>query len=239
MAVEESGIEARLHAVEARIRAAAERARRSPDSIALLAVSKTHGVAAIRAAYAAGQRAFGENYVQEGVEKIDALCDLGAICWHFIGRIQSNKTRQIAAAFDWVHGVTDLEHARRLSEQRPPDRAPLNLCIQVNLRGEVSKAGVSPESAGALIDGCARLPHVQVRGLMTLPAPTESEEAQRLPFRQLRELRDRLARPDRPLDCLSMGMSDDLEAAILEGATLVRVGTSIFGARGPVSRPAG
>jgi pyridoxal phosphate enzyme (YggS family) len=224
-------IAARLHAVQARIRAAAERAGRAPEDVTLLAVSKTHGIAAIRAAYAAGQRAFGESYVQEAVEKIAALRDLGDLEWHFIGRVQSNKARQIAEAFDWVHGVADLGHARRLDAQRPPGRAPLNLCIQVNLSGESSKSGVSSEAVADLIDACSVLTRVRVCGLMTLPAPADSEVAQRLPFRQLRALRDRLATAKRPLDCLSMGMSDDLEAAILEGATLVRVGTSIFGAR--------
>jgi PLP dependent protein len=229
-AADDKGIRDRLSAVRERIRAAAERAQRPPDSVELLAVSKTHGADAVRAAYAAGQRSFGESYVQEAIEKIDLLADLD-IAWHFIGRVQANKTRQIAARFHWVHGLCDPAHARRLSEQRPPDLPPLNVCIQVNVSGEATKGGVAPDAVPALIADCATLPGIQVRGLMTLPAPVEGEEAQRKPFRALRALRDRLATPECPLDCLSMGMSDDLEAAILEGATFVRVGTAVFGPR--------
>ncbi|BCU08181.1 YggS family pyridoxal phosphate-dependent enzyme [Allochromatium tepidum] len=217
--------------VLARIRAATERAGRPAGSVVLIAVSKKQSAAAIRAAHAAGQRAFGESYLQEALDKQVRLADLGDIEWHFIGRIQSNKTRRIAAHFDWVHGVADAAHARRLSEQRPASRQPLNVCLQVNLSGETSKGGVAPDAVGALLEQCRELPGLRVRGLMTLPAPSEDETEQRRPFRALRELRDRLATPDCPLDVLSMGMSDDLEAAILEGATQVRIGTAVFGAR--------
>jgi pyridoxal phosphate enzyme (YggS family) len=230
-AIGEDGIQTRLGEVQARIQAAAERAQRPPDSVALLAVSKTHGAEAVRAAYAAGQRAFGESYVQEAIEKIALLADLTDIQWHFIGRIQANKTRLIAARFDWVHGLSDPDHARRLSEQRPSDLPPLKVCIQVNLGGETTKGGVEPDAVAAMIAACEALPGLDVRGLMTLPAPAEDEDAQRVPFRALRLLRDRLATPNHRLDCLSMGMSDDLEAAILEGSTLVRVGTAVFGPR--------
>lgn len=217
--------------VLARIRAATERAGRPAGSVALIAVSKKQPAEAIRAAHAVGQRAFGESYLQEALDKQALLADLADIEWHFIGRIQSNKTRQIAAHFDWVHGVADAAHARRLSEQRPASRPPLNVCLQVNLSGEASKAGVTPDEVGALLEHCRDLPGLRVRGLMTLPAPSEDETEQRRPFRELRELRDRLATPECPLEVLSMGMSDDLEAAILEGATQVRIGTAVFGAR--------
>jgi len=217
--------------VLARIQAAAKRAGRPVDAVGLIAVSKQQPVAAIRAAYRAGQRAFGESYLQEALTKQAQLTDLTDIEWHFVGRIQSNKTRQIAAHFDWVHGLADPGHARRLSEQRPVGRSPLNVCLQVNLSGETTKGGVAPEALGPLLEHCRALPGLCVRGLMTLPAPSEDEATQRRPFRQLRELRDRFATPDCPLEVLSMGMSDDLEAAILEGATLVRIGSAIFGAR--------
>jgi pyridoxal phosphate enzyme (YggS family) len=230
-AIGDEGTPGRLREVQARIRAAVERAQRPPGSVALLAVSKTHGADAVRAAYAAGQRAFGESYVQEAIEKIDMLADLTDIEWHFIGRIQANKTRQISARFDWVHGLSDPAHARRLSEQRPSELPPLKVCIQVNVSGETTKGGVEPDAVAAMIAACETLPGLDVCGLMTLPAPVENEDSQRAPFRTLRLLRDRLATPNRPLECLSMGMSDDLEAAILEGATLVRVGTAVFGPR--------
>ncbi|ADC63801.1 YggS family pyridoxal phosphate-dependent enzyme [Allochromatium vinosum] len=217
--------------VLARIQAAIEHAGRPAGSVALIAVSKKQPAEAIRAAHAAGQRAFGESYLQEALDKQALLVDLSDIEWHFIGRIQSNKTRQIAAHFDWVHGLADLGHARRLSEQRPASRPPLNVCLQVNLSGETSKGGVAPDAVGALLEPCRELPGLRVRGLMTLPAPSEDETEQRRPFRALRELRDRLATPDCPLEVLSMGMSDDMEAAILEGATQVRIGTAVFGVR--------
>jgi hypothetical protein len=226
----DAGIPARLKEVQERIRAAAVRAKRTPEGIELLAVSKTHGADAIRTAYACGQRAFGESYVQEALGKMVLLEDLD-ITWHFIGRVQANKTRQVAAHFHWVHGLADPAHARRLNDQRPADLPPLKVCVQVNLSGEASKAGLEPSAVAALIAECETLPALQVCGLMTLPAPAQDEEAQRRPFRTLRVLRDQLATPTRPLRCLSMGMSDDLEAAILEGATLVRVGTAVFGPR--------
>jgi hypothetical protein len=223
-------IASRLAAVEARILAATLNAGREPGSAKLIAVSKLQGADAIRAAFAQGQRAFGESYLQEALDKQAQLADL-PIEWHFIGRVQANKTRQLAARFDWVHGLADCGHARRLSEHRPVDRAPLKVCIQVNLSGEASKGGVAPDAAADLLAACAGLPGLRVMGLMTLPAPCADQSGQREPLRALRLLRDRLATPDQPLACLSMGMSDDLEAAILEGATLVRIGTAVFGAR--------
>jgi PLP dependent protein len=220
----------RLAQVRARIKSACVQAGRPPDSVGLIAVSKRQGAEAIRTAYLAGQRAFGESYVQEALDKQSALTDL-AIEWHFIGRIQANKTRLIAEGFDWVHGLADPGHARRLSEQRPDGVAPLKVCIQVNLDGESSKSGVPPKSVPDLLAVCTELPGLRVAGLMALPAPRPDLKRQREPLRALRQLRDRLATPDCPLECLSMGMSDDLEAAVLEGATLVRIGTAIFGAR--------
>jgi PLP dependent protein len=223
-------IAARLALVLERIAAAARAAGRPGDAVGLVAVSKLHEAAAIRAAFEAGQRAFGENYVQEALEKQARLRDL-PIEWHFIGRIQANKTRAIAEHFSWVHGLADPHHARRLSDQRPAGMPPLRACAQVNLSGEGTKGGVTPEALPDLLAACAALPGIRLVGLMTLPEPATEPELQRRPFRQLRELRDRLATPALPLDCLSMGMSDDLEAAIAEGATLVRVGTAVFGPR--------
>jgi pyridoxal phosphate enzyme (YggS family) len=227
-----SGVADRLEQVRCRIREAEVRFGRIPGSVALLAVSKKQEVAKIRSAHAAGQFAFGESYLNEALEKMDALADL-SIEWHFIGRIQGNKTRQIAERFSWVHGLTDLRHARRLSQQRPPELPPLKTCIQVNLSGEESKAGIPAGAVNDLLLGCAELPGIQVVGLMTLPPPETDEEAQRAPFRALRELRDKLATPGSPLAELSMGMSADLEAAIAEGSTLVRIGTAVFGPRQP------
>jgi hypothetical protein len=154
-----------------------------------------------------------------------------ALEWHFIGRIQANKTRQIAAHFAWVHGLSDPAHALRLNDQRPPELPPLNVCLQVNVSGEASKAGVEPAELPELLAVCAAQPRLRVRGLMALPAAATDELAQRQPFAALRNLRDQFATPESPLECLSMGMSDDLEAAILEGATMVRIGTAIFGTR--------
>jgi pyridoxal phosphate enzyme (YggS family) len=228
--VTESSVAERLAQVRARIGAAARAAGRPEGSVGLVAVSKLQAAAAIRAAFAAGQRVFGESYVQEALDKQAQLRDL-PIEWHFIGRIQSNKTRAIAERFDWVHGLADPRHARRLSDQRPPDRPPLRVCLQVNLDAEATKGGVTPAELPALLAACVRLPGLQAVGLMTLPAPFADPDLQRLPFRRLRELRDRLATPAVPLECLSMGMSDDLESAIAEGATLVRVGTAVFGPR--------
>jgi PLP dependent protein len=225
-----TSIAARLVQVHKRIRAACQDAGRPPGSVGLIAVSKYQPAEAIRAAFAAGQRAFGESYVQEAFDKQAALRDLN-IEWHFIGRIQANKTRWIAERFDWVHGLSDPDHARRLSDRRPSTLPPLRVCLQVNTDGESSKSGVPPDAVGDLFAACAGLPGLQIVGLMALPAPRPDLEGQREPFRALRLLRDRLASPACPLECLSMGMSDDLEAAILEGATLVRIGTAVFGAR--------
>jgi pyridoxal phosphate enzyme (YggS family) len=228
-----------LELVRARIRAAAIAAGRDPAGIALVAVSKTFPAADVLAALAGGQRDFGENYVQEALAKMDAvaaaLVQQGASAaqpqWHFTGPIQSNKTRAIAQRFDWVHGVDRLKTAQRLSEARPPERAPLQVCIQVNVGGEASKGGVAPEDAEALAVEIGRLPRLRLRGLMTIPRPTDDVSAQRSQFRVLRELRERLSLNGLSLDTLSMGMSDDLEAAIAEGATMVRIGRAIFGNR--------
>jgi hypothetical protein len=202
------------------------------DDVALLAVSKTCPAAAVREAHAAGQRAFGENYVQEALDKIAALADLRTgLEWHLIGPLQSNKTRVVAEAFDWVHTVDRLKIAERLSAQRPAHLPPLNICLQVNVSGEASKSGVAPAELPALAQAVAGLPGLVLRGLMAIPEPAATLEAQRAPHRQLRLWRDQLLRDGLVLDTLSMGMSADLEAAVLEGATLVRVGTAIFGAR--------
>ncbi len=221
-----------LLAVHARIEHAARNANRAPDSISLLAVSKTFPAADIRAAFAAGQRAFGENYVQESLAKIEALGDLRAdMEWHFIGPLQSNKTRPVAEHFDWVHSVDRLKIAERLSEQRPDALPPLNVCLQVNVSGESSKSGVAPEEALALARAIAALPKLRLRGLMSIPEPASDQQAQREPHRRLRQLYETLRAQGIELDTLSMGMSGDLEAAVLEGATIVRIGTAIFGQR--------
>ena len=224
----------RLQAVKGRIAAACGQAGRDANSVTLLAVSKTFGPEAVRAAHAAGQRAFGENYVQEALAKIEALADLRAqLEWHFIGPLQSNKTRPVAEAFDWVHSVDRLKIAQRLAEQRPAWLPPLNLCLQVNLSGEASKSGVAPAELPALAAAVAALPGARVRlaGLMSIPEPTADATAQHAAHRRLRELREQLVAQGLALDTLSMGMSADLEAAIAEGSTVVRVGTAIFGAR--------
>lgn len=216
-------------AVSAAIAAAADAAGRDPASVRLLAVSKTFPASAVREAYAAGQRAFGENYVQEALDKMAALSDL-ALEWHFIGPVQSNKTRAIAEHFDWVHGVDRLKIAERLSAQRPRHLPPLNICLQVNISGEDSKSGIAPERLGALASATASLPGLRLRGLMAIPAPTEGA-AQHPPFARMRELQASLNTLGLGLDTLSMGMSHDFGAAIQEGATLVRIGTAIFGQR--------
>ena len=206
----------------------------APPGVTLLAVSKTFGADAVRQAHAAGQRAFGENYVQEALEKIQALADLRpGIEWHLIGPLQSNKTRAAAEAFDWVHSVDRLKVAQRLAEQRPAWLPPLQLCLQVNVSGEASKNGVLPAEAAALALAVAALPRerVALRGLMAIPEPAGDFEAQRMPHRALRELLAALNAQGLALDTLSMGMSADLEAAVAEGATIVRVGTAIFGGR--------
>jgi PLP dependent protein len=221
-----------LAAVNARIAEAARAAQRSPDSIRLLAVSKTFPADDVRAAFTAGQRAFGENYVQEALEKIEALADLRAqIEWHFIGPLQSNKTRPVAEHLDWVHSVDRLKIAQRLSEQRPDAMPPLNVCLQVNVSGEASKSGIAPEEAPALAREIAALPKLRLRGLMSIPEPAADLAAQREPHRMLRQLYETLRAQGFELDTLSMGMSGDLEAAVLEGATIVRIGTAIFGQR--------
>jgi hypothetical protein len=225
-----SPITANLQAVKRRIESAACAAGRPPESVALVAVSKTFASAAVREAAAAGQRDFGENYVQEGVEKIHALADL-ALVWHYIGPIQSNKTRAIAEHFDWVHSIERAKIAARLSQARDPARSDLQVCIQVNVSGEATKSGVAPEEVAPLATQVSELPRLKLRGLMTVPEPTPDAQLQRRRFAQLRELRDRLNREGFAMDTLSMGMSADLEAAIAEGATMVRVGTAIFGER--------
>lgn len=221
-----------LRAVHARIERAAQAAERSPDSIHLLAVSKTFPAEDVRAAFVAGQRAFGENYVQESISKIEALADLRAqIEWHFIGPLQSNKTRPVAEHFDWVHSVDRLKIAQRLSEQRPDALPPLNVCLQVNVSGEATKSGVAPDEAPAVARAIAALPGLRLRGLMSIPEPADDLQAQREPHRVLRTLFDALRAEGIALDTMSMGMSSDLEAAVLEGATIVRIGTAIFGKR--------
>jgi pyridoxal phosphate enzyme (YggS family) len=220
--------------VKRRIAAAAATVGRDAKSVTLLAVSKTFPAAAVREAWAAGQREFGENYVQEALAKIDALADLRPqIEWHLIGPLQSNKTRAVAAAFDWVHSVDRLKIAERLAEQRAPGLAPLQLCLQVNVSGEASKSGVAPAELPALARAVAALPRERVvlRGLMAIPELAADFDAQRAPHRVLRELLEALNAGGLALDTLSMGMSADLEAAVAEGATIVRVGTAIFGAR--------
>ncbi|PWB40338.1 MAG: YggS family pyridoxal phosphate-dependent enzyme [Rhodocyclales bacterium] len=223
-------ISANLQAVRARIAAAAELAGRAVEDIRLLAVSKTFPPERLREAAEAGQRAFGENYVQEGLAKIDALGDLG-LEWHFIGPLQSNKTRQVAEHFAWVHSIDRLKIAERLAEARGAERPALQVCIQVNVSGEASKSGVSPGDTAALAHGLAALPNLRLRGLMAIPEPTDDMALARQRFAALRALRDALNREGLALDTLSMGMSHDLEAAILEGATIVRVGSAIFGER--------
>ncbi len=196
----------------------------------MLPVAKTFDAAAVREAFIAGARCCAENYVQEALDKMRALHDL-RIGWHLIGPLQSNKTRAVADAFDWVHSIDRLKVAQRLSEQRGFDKPPLQLCLQVNISGETSKSGVPPDDVAALADAIAPLPRVTLRGLMSIPEPADGFEAQRRPHRALRELREALNARGHRLDTLSMGMSADLEAAIAEGSTIVRVGTAIFGAR--------
>jgi len=225
-----SGISARLQNIAERIARAAIVSGRDPSDVRLLAVSKTWPAESVREAAAAGQRAFGESYVQEAIDKLDALADLG-LEWHFIGPLQSNKTRPVANGFAWVHSVDRLRIAQRLSEQRDVHLPPLQVCIQVNVSGEASKSGVAPDALPELARAVAALPRLQLRGLMTIPEATSDVALQRARFASLRQLKDGLVASGLPLDTLSMGMSDDLEAAVAEGATIVRVGTAIFGAR--------
>ncbi|ALK95801.1 alanine racemase [Massilia sp. WF1] len=229
-----STIAGNLQAVEATIQAACEAASRPRSTVQLLAVSKTFPAEAVLEAAACGQRAFGENYLQEGVDKIAAVAKAlpdTRLEWHFIGPIQSNKTRPIAANFDWVHTVERLKIAQRLSEQRPPELGPLNICLQVNISGEASKSGIPPAELPALALAVAALPNLRLRGLMAIPEPQEDPALQRLPFARLRELAQDIVKSGIHLDTLSMGMSGDMRAAVLEGATIVRVGSAIFGAR--------
>ena len=227
-----SSVEAKLQQVRTRIATACEHAQRPVQSVTLLAVTKTFGPQLVREAHAAGQRAFGENYVQEAVEKIETLADLrDTIEWHLIGPLQSNKTRVAAAHFDWVHSVDRLKLAERLSAQRPAGKAPLQVCLQVNISGEPSKSGINPDEALPLAQAVAALPGLRLRGLMAIPEPDPDPQTQRAPHRALARLLYDLNAAGLALDTLSMGMSADLEAAILEGATIVRVGTAIFGAR--------
>lgn len=219
-----------LQAVRRAVADTASAAGRSEESVHLLAVSKTFPAAAVREACRAGQTAFGENYLQEALDKMEALRDL-PLEWHFIGLIQSNKTRPIAENFAWVHGVDRLKAAQRFAAQRPGHLPPLNVCLQVNVSGEASKSGVAPEEVAPLAQEVARLPRLRLRGLMAIPAPADDEAAQRRPFALLRHLLEDLRRQGLPLDTLSMGMSHDFPAAIAEGATIVRIGTAIFGAR--------
>jgi PLP dependent protein len=227
-------ISQKLQAVHAAIAHAALAAGRTPDAVTLLAVSKTFGADALLEAVRAGQTAFGENYLQEALDKMDAVqaAQPGvALEWHFIGPLQSNKTRAVASRFDWVHSVEREKVAQRLAEQRPPHLPPLNVCLQVNLDAENTKSGVSPEQVPALARFVAQLPQLRLRGLMAIPAPNPEYARQRAAFRRLRQLFEQLQEQGLALDTLSMGMSADLEAAIMEGATIVRVGSAIFGAR--------
>ncbi len=225
-----SSIAQNLAQVHAQIQAACQAAGRPSGSVQLLAVSKTWGPDAVRAAHAAGQTAFGENYIQEAVDKITALRDLPLV-WHCIGPIQSNKTRLVAEHFDWVHSIDRLKIAQRLSEQRPEHLSPLQVCIQVNVDGGETKSGVSPSDLPELALAVAALPRLQLRGLMTIPEPAETEAEMRAVHRQAKALFEQLRAQGLPLDTMSMGMSADLAAAIAEGSTLVRVGTAIFGKR--------
>lgn len=226
-----TSIASNLQAVKRRIADAARACGRHPDDIRLLAVSKTWPAECVAEAADAGQRAFGENYAQEGADKVAALA-ARALEWHFIGPLQSNKTRLVANAFDWVHSIDRLKIAERLAAQRDPARPPLNVCLQVNVSGEASKSGVVPEALAALAHGVAALPALRLRGLMAIPEPTDDTALLRRRFAEVRTLREALQRDGFALDTLSMGMSHDLEPAIAEGATLVRVGTAIFGTRG-------
>jgi pyridoxal phosphate enzyme (YggS family) len=229
-----STIAGNLQAVEATIQAACEAASRPRSTVQLLAVSKTFPAEAVLEAVECGQRAFGENYLQEGLDKIAAVAKARPdtpLEWHFIGPIQSNKTRPIASSFDWVHTVERLKIAQRLSEQRPEERGPLNICLQVNISGEASKSGVHPDELMALAREVAKLPNLRLRGLMAIPEPQDDPALQRIPFARLRALAQDIVDAGIFVDTLSMGMSGDMRAAVMEGASIVRVGSAIFGAR--------
>ena len=223
-------IETALDTVRTRIREAERRYRREPGSVALLAVSKTRPPEAVRAAIAAGQHAFGENHLQDAMAKVEALGGQ-SVSWHFIGAVQSNKTRPIAGHFDWVHSIDREKIAVRLSARRPAERGPLDVCIEVDVSGEDTKSGISPEGVEPLARIVRELPGLRLRGLMAIPRPEPDFESQRIPFRLLREILDDLNAKGLGLDTLSMGMTGDLEAAIAEGATIVRIGTAVFGPR--------
>lgn len=225
-------IASNIQQVHQRIARACAAAQRPVRTVTLLSVTKTFGPQAVREAFAAGERRFGENYVQEGVDKIAALADLRSqLEWHLIGPLQSNKTRIVAEQFDWVHTVDRLKIAQRLAEQRPAHLAPLQLCLQVNISGEASKSGLAPDEVAGVARQVAALPQVRLRGLMAIPEPAADPEAQRVPHRALRQLLEQLNAGGLALDTLSMGMSADMDAAIAEGATIVRVGSAIFGSR--------
>jgi pyridoxal phosphate enzyme (YggS family) len=229
-----SSIAANLQQVRQRITRSCDDAARPAQSVTLLAVSKTFGATQVREAHAAGQRDFGENYLQEAQAKMDALGDLrDALRWHLVGPLQSNKTRVAAERFAWVHSIDRLKIAQRLAEQRPTELPPLQLCLQVNISGESSKSGLRPHELADVAHQVAALPadRVRLRGLMAIPEPAGDFAAQRRPHRALRELLEALNTSGLALDTLSMGMSVDLEAAVIEGATIVRVGTAIFGTR--------
>ncbi len=226
-----------LRIVRQRIELAVHAYGRAPSSVGLLAVSKTFPDHAVREAYAAGQRLFGESYVQEAVDKMAALADIRhELEWHFIGPLQSNKARQVATRFDWVHSIDRLKIAQRLSELRPPELAELQLCIQINIDSEPTKSGIAPADAIALAQAVSRLPRVRLRGLMCIPSPRQTMQDQRGVFARLAGLMQDLNKEGLKLDHLSMGMSDDLEAAVAEGATMVRVGTAVFGVRNTNTR---
>ena len=225
-----TSVSANLAQVRKRIELACQAVGRASDTVKLLAVSKTMPAQAVREAYAAGQLAFGENYIQEGVDKIAALADL-PLEWHCIGPIQSNKTKLVAENFAWVHSIDRLKIAERLSAQRPAHLPPLQVCLQVNVDGGSNKSGVAPEDLLALAQAVAKLPHLQLRGIMTIPEPAETEAEARAVHQQAKRLFDHLKTAGLTLDTLSMGMTADLEAAVAEGSTCVRVGTAIFGSR--------
>jgi len=231
-----SNYEKAWQAVAERIECAVRNAGRASGSVRLLAVSKTFAADAVRAMHAAGQRSFGENHVQEGVAKTQALADLPDVAWHLIGPLQGNKTRLAAATFDWVESVDRLKIAQRLSAQRPESLGPLDVCVQVNVSGEASKSGVAPGEVLALAHAVAGLPRLRLRGIMGIPEPTDDESQQRAQFRRLRQCFEQCIAAGMQMDTLSMGMSADLEAAIAEGATQVRVGTALFGSRNPGSQ---
>jgi len=225
-----NSVNIRLTKVKAQIAHACKTFNRDPGSVQLLAVSKTRPKEDIISAFEAGQTLFGESYLQEAIDKIRKI-NLPEIQWHYIGRIQSNKTRAIAENFHWVHSVDKFKYAQRLNEQRPPHLPPLNICLQIKIDDEESKGGLSEQQAGEILDGAEQFSRLRIRGLMTLPAATDTLEKQRQPFKQLRAIKERLSSREYPLDTLSMGMSADLDAAIAEGANIVRIGTAIFGPR--------